>query len=266
VTCHRVLCVGMRRAGSTVQTQLVAAILGVDEMHSMTPDTFGSFWRTVENDDRPIVAKCHEFFPEAVSLLQSGKVKIVYIYRDLRDVICSIVRKYGSSPLTFIHGGTASLIEEYKAWTSIDGIYVARYEDMMQDLRAEVLRLASHLNVKLEPGKADELATRFSTDEQKKKIQQAVDAGSLVGSGRNQLDPKTLLHVNHIQSGVPGDFTRMFTRFEIAAVERQCHDWLVSHGYRPATSRTTQFIAHSYYAMRSALNSIRRLVARKRVL
>jgi hypothetical protein len=52
-------CVGMRRAGSTLQAQLVAALVGRASIRLTTAEWMSSFLAETRSSDRPVVVKAH---------------------------------------------------------------------------------------------------------------------------------------------------------------------------------------------------------------
>jgi len=102
--------------------------------------------------------KCHEFVPGLEAAIAAGQLAVVYVYRDVRDVVASICTKYGSPAFGFVGGGIATLLRESAQWTSVPGIHVACYEAMVTDVPLEVRRLASnHLAVTPKHGRNSEL-------------------------------------------------------------------------------------------------------------
>lgn len=249
---HRfVFCVGMRRGGSTLQSQLVAAILGQPSVQLVSQDSVQRFLRTHRNTDHVVIAKTHRYLPEAVELARAGEAQIVYTYRDLRDVVASIVTKYSIPAFAFVHGGLDRLMDEYEAWTSIEGIYLAKYEAMIADLPAETSRLAKFLGVRLSKSQAQAIAEAHCLEQQRTKIRRhAADDGS----GRNRFHSKTLLHIDHIQGGGMGRHRETLSAPIVAALEWQSRRWMKVNGYRPQFSRPAQYSAHMLFTLKSALH------------
>lgn len=256
-----VFCVGMRRGGSTLQSQLAAAILGDRPVRLTTPEGAARTLAELREgcSSGPHLIKCHRFLPEAVELAKRGDAKILYVYRDVRDVVASISRKYGIPEFAFVHGGLSSLLSENREWTRVAGVYVARYETMIADLKAEAFRIAEFLGCELTPQQAGELAARFSIEQQQRSIAEAFKTTKeTAGDGANRFARDTLLHRNHIQSGTSGGFRTQLSPQTIAALEFQAAAWLSARDYTLVTSRAQRWVAHSRFCLKAALHRLKR--------
>jgi hypothetical protein len=257
-------CVGMRRAGSTLQAQLVAALLGRASIRLTSPERVTSFLAETRSSDCPVVVKAHRFLPEAEELARSGQAKILYTYRDIRDVVASICRKYSMPPFSFVHGGLASILQEYSRWIAVPGIYVARYEDMTSDLAGEVKRLGRFLGADVGEAHANELADEFGVARQVRRIENAFQTpGNMQGGGANSFDPASLLHRNHIQSGGSGAFREVLTAREIAALEWQARKWMKSVGYAPLYPGWMQMAATGTFELKGFLHDVKRRIVKR---
>jgi hypothetical protein len=251
------LCSGMRRGGSTLQAQLVSALPG-RTAEPTSREALRGLLGQERADGRREVLKCHEFLPEAAERARSGEVRVVYVYRDLRDVVASICRKYSLPAFSYVGGGVQAILEEDRQWRSVPGVYVARYEDMVEDLPAEVRRLAEYLGVPIDRGEAARVADQFSVDRQKTRIASAFDSGeTIVGQGSDAHDRLSLLHRNHIQSGTHGAYRKVFRRHEIAALEWVCRDWLRANDYRADCGWAAQFVAYCWFRFRGFIHRLR---------
>ena len=255
-----VLCAGMRRGGSTLQSQLVSAILGGARVQATNPEAVRLvLTQDPAHESPPQVLKCHEFVPGIEDEVASGRVRVVYVYRDVRDVVASICRKYRQPAFSFVAGGAQAILLENRQWMAVPGIHVARYESMVADLPAEIARLARFLGVPTDESTAARVADDFSMERQKDRIERAFQSpGSIVGQGANAYDRESLLHRDHIQSGEPGSYRNVLRRHEAAALEWVCGDWLREHGYRIDFGRLAQAAAVSWYRIRDRAHAWRK--------
>ncbi|MBK8768597.1 MAG: sulfotransferase domain-containing protein, partial [Burkholderiaceae bacterium] len=93
-----------------------------------------------------------------------------YCYRDIRDVAVSALRKFG---MTF-DGLIASqwldqAISDFRAWTNAPTVLVSCYENMIGDLRNEVLRISGFLGANLDNEETILLAKQFTIPAQKER-------------------------------------------------------------------------------------------------
>lgn len=235
-----VFCVGMYRACSTWQYEVAAHlierhrrgrrlgfVLGEDYAGPGRP--FGPGWR---------VLKSHEGHRRFADALTSGRAIAVYAHRDLRDVVFSFMYKRGMTFEEFLrHGLVHQVVENDRFWTSQPRRLDQRYEDLIADPAAGVEGIAAHLGVELEPGEADEIASEYSFERNKKRtrdlqrrLREAV--GDLSDPALLQVyDGKTLLHWNHLRDGRAGGWREEATPRQRAAMHRIVGGWLIDHGY-----------------------------------
>ena len=246
----------MRRSGSTLQSNLVAALLGPGTRIDVT--SVESFSEP-EAQTAPLVLKCHRFIPAVAQMLAEGRARVFYSYRDIRDVIASIMEKYSVPALGYLHGGARNILREHAAWTALPGVHLTRYEEMLADPAAEVGRLAAHLGLPADAARDAEIAERFSLRRQRERIAAtAGDPDAQLGSGGNVHDRDTLLHLNHIQSGGSGAHREVMTARERAALEWICREWMAKHGYEPMHSPWMQAMSWASYRARAGLHNLRK--------
>jgi hypothetical protein len=99
-----VVCNGMPRSGSTYQYNVARLVVAATELgvaHSYLEPGFtdmrGDGWppevfRGWIDDDAYHVVKMHEPHPTAVGAISDGRVRVLYIHRDIRDVAASVKR------------------------------------------------------------------------------------------------------------------------------------------------------------------------------
>ena len=268
---RRIFCVGMRRGGSTLQFQLARRLtesaFGSTRTVLVTPETVTR--RLAECDAESemksetkteadcVLLKCHRFLPEAAALAADGRATLLYVYRDIRDVVASIVRKYDAPEFAYVHGGLRSLLDENRQWESTSGIYIARYESMTADLTGEAQRLSGHLGLPLADGEAERIAADLSPARQRERI---AEGRSRVGEGQNRYDPETLMHANHVRADGEASF-RTLSPWTVAALEDQAADWLTARGYDLSQPVWRRRLAAAGFALRGRLSRLRRALS-----
>lgn len=258
-------CTGMRRSGSTLQAMLVSRLADNAKIEATSPEHAISILGDPRHRGVPIVLKCHVYIPEFVQLQKNGQALIFHSYRDIRDVVASIVTKYSIPAFSFIHGGAAKIVGEHQAWARVGGAHVARYETVQTDLVNEILRLGAFMGLSISCEEAKAIAVEYSIEGQKRRISRAFESGgSARGDGNNALDGTTLLHRNHIQDGDWGAYRRILTPREIAALEWVCRVWMNDMGYVSDFPRWRQALAFASYGLHAWLHWFKqRLILRR---
>ena len=233
-----IFCAGMMRSGSTLQYQLAAELverrgLGRRLGYAAEAD-FPRVRRAADAGTSGCkVFKAHTCTAEMQSLFGEGRACALYIFRDLRDVALSLMRKY---TFTFEDLLAARWLDQVVAdgeeWTRLPGVLVSCYEKTVGDLREEVERIAAHLGIAISPAACLELAAAHDLERQRehvRKIQRRKAAED--PQGALFFDERTLLHHDHIRSGAVGEWRRVFTLAQTALLEDRFKGWLLARGY-----------------------------------
>ena len=259
-----VVCNGMERAGSTYQynlTRLLIEASQLGEVHSYTgPNT--TTWpledmRKWAADERTHLVKLHavhEIIPEAID---TGTLRLVYIYRDLRDVAASLKRVRGLSgdklvkrihTVAEIYTILSELRErapQYFVWH--------RYKDVRSAPEAALADIVNLLNVSPDQETIRTIVEACSVDAAKARCDVARGMMRAQFDALRQQDPKQaaqfldavqrgalvpqdnvyLLPYNHVSEskGSPGGWKKALTAEEAAAITSAHHDWFVETGY-----------------------------------
>jgi hypothetical protein len=136
---------------------------------------------------------------------------VLYSYRDIRDVLASMKRKWKQDPTLEDVDGLVSDCEFFEAKAD----YVMRYEDMIVDPAAEVARIADVLQIRV---KAKTILKRLG------KIKERPDKGKVYNS-------TNLYHNNHVTDGRHMSFSEQLAHDFVAEVEDRHGDWLEAHRY-----------------------------------
>jgi hypothetical protein len=232
-----IFCCGMIRSGSTVQYEITQDIIetqaGGKGLGFVRPQQFIDLSSRHDAREQHFVIKCHAFIADALPLFVTGQARAIYVYRDLRDVVVSMMRKQRRDfDSRWVRGLLRNCLTASREWQNVGHILVSRYEDMVGDLRGEAHRIAEHLGMQISDQYARELADKYALEQQKRRIQgfDFRSVGIRTESG-SWMDPKTLLHDDHIHSGASGHWKTKLLPLQVAFIEACAQDWMVRHGY-----------------------------------
>jgi hypothetical protein len=228
----------MPRSGSTVQFQLTAHVveragLGA-RVEWVRPQEFPRLREKYAGHQGWKVFKSHACTAEIRAEFQAENAKAVYVFRDVRDVMVSRMKKGGG---TFEHvwatGFLDRLLIGFDQWTGLASVLVSRYDEMVADMPGEVGRIAAHLGISVSRDECEQIASEYTVPVQRDRIREAEAAGRLqrVADSDVSYDPVSNLHVNHIGSGGIGEWRTALAREEVAMIEERAGPWLVANGY-----------------------------------
>ena len=145
--------------------------------------------------------------------MAEGRALAVYAFRDVRDVVFSLMHKRG---LTFEQLLRQGMIHQVLAndrfWMRQPNVLVQRYEEILSDPVGGVRTLADHLKIDLEDGEAEHIANEYSLESNKARTEALRRRLEQVGVDLNEAanaqicDSTTLLHWNHVRSGGSGSW------------------------------------------------------------
>ena len=237
-----IFCCGMRRSGSTLQYQITAHLVESagrgNRVDWVKPSEFPELARQNANVEGWKVFKNHVCTKAMAEEFHRQNALGVYCYRDPRDVVVSSLQKWNFSFDNLWRSGVLQQdLENYERWTRLPGVLVSRYEDMIRDLAAEVSRIAGHLQIRLDRDTAEQIAAEYSLARQRERIALSTHGDNLCdGFGQDRFDRHTLLHTNHIRSGIAGGWRKVLSPQEVAVIEHHLRDWLRAHGYELSLS------------------------------
>lgn len=238
-----IFCGGMQRAGSTLQYQLTARLaedagLG-RRVEWVDSRQFSSLREQHAGDTSLKVFKSHHCTPDIQAEFQAGNAKAVYVYRDLRDVYVSLMKKL-SRPFDSIwrNGFMATCIDHHELWTACSPCLATSYEQMISDPAGEVARIAKFIDVPADEETCRRIAADYSVERQQQRIaEMRDDSAETMEYGEDHVHRRELLHENHIQSGAVAGWRRELSGIEIAMIEKVVGDWLIQQGYELARPR-----------------------------
>ena len=170
-----VLCIGMKRSGSTLQYNMSRLLLEQHSTSTILGYVDGQFlksevvdWRKLRNyDSKYIILKCHNP-PWEVGKDLLTKHKIMYIYRDLRSVYFSMKSRTNITINEFILEMKKSL-ELYEHYENDNRVLVQKYEDVYLDNEAALLDISTFTNIEIDVDKVTAIANSLDIFKAKKR-------------------------------------------------------------------------------------------------
>lgn len=231
-----VFCCGMFRSGSTLQYQMTSTLVeklnaGVRSRY-LSENEFPLLIKEYENASGYIVLKAHLITPPMAALLGAGKGLSIGIFRDIRDVAVSMMKMWN---LSFDDLITQKKLEEaiasLDAWSQHPGHMVSKYEILLKNPIDEIKRIASHLNLSCSKTLAREIADDLTLEKNIKRVGNIAKQKADAGVEGAYWDPHSLLHYNHIFSGVHGAWKEELTKDQVLYLDKKFRAWLLERGY-----------------------------------
>jgi hypothetical protein len=164
------------------------------------------------------------------------------------------MRKRGETFDRLWQGGILdNLLSGFGRWTSIHGVLVSRYEDMVVDPAGEVDQIARYLGIRIRRDECEDVASQYTVARQLERISEAEAAGRLEHRDGFRYDPRSNLHVDHIHSGKSGEWRHVLTRAQVALIEQRAKRWLLANGYAlslPGWQRVILSLGHGRWQRR----------------
>lgn len=229
-----IFCGGMNRSGSTLQYQIVAEIVERKNMGKriewIQPETFNILVKKYKDYKKYKVFKSH-ICNEDIKSECNNNGKIVYIIRDLRDIVVSLMKKRNVDFEKVINTKKIDKgIENYYKWINFKDIYISYYENVILNLSIEVKNIAKFLNIEINDIDAEYIANYLSFENQKKTINN-FQKDKLTNFNNSYFDKYSLLHCNHIVDGKIGKWKDELTTKEINIIENKYGGFLEEHKY-----------------------------------
>ncbi len=196
---------GMPRSGSTLMYNIIRQIL-----MQHYDGTLSSGW-VEEIFDLPqadtFLIKAHNL--DKFQLIRANC--IFYSYRDMRDALVSLSRKFGCQPSLEI---ARKWIEQYKIAEKHAQMMV-RYEDMVMDIPTTVHAIAQHLQIQIDVSRV--IASLPVMD-----AQDVIDG---------QYSKVTLLHRNHATGTICGEWRTVLDKKLQKQLASEFSDWFQLNRY-----------------------------------
>ena len=232
-----VLCAGMIRSGSTLQFQLASSIVehaGQGRRMKYVPESdFETMLNRHTNDAEFRVFKAHVCTSMLAKIAQTDGARVIYCYRDIRDVAVSAMRKFDMSFDALVNAGWLDqAVTDYYAWTNMPNVLVSRYEEMNYNLMQEASRIADFLGLNVDSEALSLLAEQYDLPVQ----QQRIDAlkqryGQSINTSDIVFDEVELLHHNHIHKGEVDGWRHLLLPLQQSFLTERYSQWLLSLGY-----------------------------------
>jgi hypothetical protein len=258
-----VVCNGMIRSGSTLQYNIVRSLVhnckvGLSHGYLGT-DNLGASGKQLLAwglDGQYHVIKMHGLHETAKEMTASGKMRICYVYRDIRDVALSAKIKWKYDVDSLLKA-LDQAISVYYSVLGLEGVLIQRYEKVIRDLYLSTEEVARFLGLcapeemikeiseELSLEKAVELAATISRSPiikgkviarrlTKRVLGQklATRVRQLFPFGR-VFDRQTLFHPDHVSKnlGAVGTWRNDLSGKEAEMITRRYETWLTEVGY-----------------------------------
>lgn len=165
--------------------------------------------------------------PHVLKLLAEGKIKMTYIYRDPRDLAVSgleagrklrqkgIFNRFGEiytmkDALFWTHG---ILRDNWQNWSNIEGVLYFKYENLLENTTAELLRLCNYLEISVKEEIIKRIIDKHSAERLKK-----------TAENMNS-------HKYHFNKAKSGRFREVMTGEQIQLCQQIFGDYLEKMGY-----------------------------------
>ena len=240
----------MYRACSTWQYEVAAHLieqyLGGQRLGYLTGEQYAarrrsdasSALRATGQSTRWRAVKSHEGDRSFACALADQRGLAVYAYRDVREVVFSLMHKRGMTFEQLLRQGMIhQILANDRFWMARPDVLVQRYEDLLADPTRGVIELARHLDIRLDENEAARIAALYShesnrarTEALRRRLQEAgVDLESAANA--QICDPTTLLHWNHIRQGDARSWRTLANARQRIILDRLCGRWLKERGY-----------------------------------
>lgn len=193
------------------------------------------------DDDQYHVIKMHGIDPVIMEMVSRGKARILYIYRDIRDVAVSAKSIFHLNDENELLRALDTSLETFNKLKSVNGILWQRYESVMADLPGAVKELAKYANIQVAEEVINDIANSCSMenvvlDSKYQRMTAFSWILRIVSKLRlisKNYDSDKLLHPGHISKnkGAVGQWRTELNAHEISTITERYKTWLQDEGY-----------------------------------
>lgn len=221
------LCGGMIRSGSSLQFNLakdIAELEGGTYIHANSD--IKRLAMDGVYDDKWVVHKTH-VFPNYLPLeeFESGNIRVVMTYRDIRDVVVSTMRFRALQFGKIIESIVEETVDREQEWLSlVPPRYLHRtsYESIIKDPHSEVRAIGDLVEVDLSDLEVSQIADEHS-------LESVLDKTSKMAPF--SWDAHSHYAQNHIGGIKHGQWRDELSKEQVAIVEDLVMEWLIENGY-----------------------------------
>lgn len=230
---------GMLRSGSTLQYNIAASVLETTRLVKRSGFMGGFAERDVRETLDSLkaahfwaIVKTHE--PPLERAFYDSNVRVLFSYRDVRDIAASIRKKWGY-PFERILSDIDAMIEIERQFDEIPNVLTQPYELLYENLPEATMQLSAFFGVELPPNALETIVNQNSIAPDGRVT--AARPGLIKSLsrlfGREVHDRRTLLHGDHISEsrGRAGDWQSQFSPDEVDTLSDRYANWLLSHAY-----------------------------------
>jgi hypothetical protein len=239
-----VICNGMLRSGSTLQYNVATMVLEasgrldrVGFIGGFAKPKVRARLEAMRDAPRRSIVKTHE--PPLPRDFYNDRVRVLFSYRDVRDVAASIKKKWAFG-FDNILADIDAMIAIERQIRELPHALVQPYELLRTDIALAARQIALSLDVALAEAEAAVIAEALSLSSMRERLDRRA-RNPLVRvltrvAGRFRVDGKTQMHDDHISAseGRDGDWVNQFNLEETRELNSRYLGWLSAHGYEAA--------------------------------
>jgi hypothetical protein len=238
------ICCGMYRSASTWQYLVASEIVETNALGQrigfIHGDAFDEADYPSASEGRLLVLKCHDYHPVYGELVRKGRAKVIYSYRDIRDVACSLMWKLNFSFEQVVESEAfRQALRSYYEWTSLPGALRQSYDAIVGQPTRSAQEIADHLGLPLDDAAAGKIAEKYGREANLARANRLNEAlarqGVDMSLPESMLlhDPETLLHWNHIRPAPWRSWRELLGLREVNLLDPVVSQWLVDSRLEP---------------------------------